>query len=248
MTLRDSLEHQGNWLFRRRSYLPIGFAPLVAWLLIDVARPEAAAARVTGRWWDGICLGVAVSGLVLRVLAVGFAPAGTSGRQVTRQKADRVNTTGLYSVVRHPIYLGNFLVLSGVTFLPGVLWFGCICLLAYVSAYERIAFAEEAYLDRKFGEVYRSWAERTPAFLPKLRLWRRPELPFSVRSVLRREYPAVLALAAAFALTKLALNIVTGRGLVLEPFWTTLFVIGAGLFVSLRTLKRHTRVLHAPGR
>jgi protein-S-isoprenylcysteine O-methyltransferase Ste14 len=248
MMLRDSLERQGNRLFLRRSYLPIGLAPVLAWMLADVSRPESAAARVTGGWWDGICAGVAVAGLAVRVLAVGFAPAGTSGRQVRRQQALRVNTTGLYSVVRHPIYLGNFLMLLGVTFLPGVPWFGCISFLVYALAYERIAFAEEAYLDREFGSVYRSWAERTPAFVPKIRLWRPPDLPFSVRSVLRREYPAVLALAAAFALMKLAVSIATGRGLRLEPLWMVLLGIGAGVFVSLRTLKRHTRILHAPGR
>ncbi len=52
-------------------------------------------------------------GLALRVIVVGHAPYGTSGRNTREQVADTLNTTGMYSIVRHPLYLANYLIILG---------------------------------------------------------------------------------------------------------------------------------------
>ncbi len=61
------------------------------------------------------CLALSYAGLVLRCLIVGFVPGGTSGRNTTEQRAVHLNTSGAYSVVRHPLYVANFVILLGVT-------------------------------------------------------------------------------------------------------------------------------------
>ena len=65
--------------------------------------------------------------------------------------------------------------------------------------YERIIGAEETFVQRKVGKTYTDWGARTPVFIPKP--WRsRPELPFSFRTVLHREYNGLFFIVVAFTL------------------------------------------------
>ena len=57
-------------------------------------------------------------------------------------------------------------------------WFALVATLAYWIYYERIAYAEEEFLSRRFGARHLAWAQRTPAFVPRLAGWRAPALPF----------------------------------------------------------------------
>jgi len=76
-------------------------------------------------------------------------PKNTSGR-TNSLIAERLNTTGMYSIVRHPLYLGNFLIVFGIVLFIQVLWFGIIVLAGYWFYYERIIFAEEEFLRKRF--------------------------------------------------------------------------------------------------
>ena len=53
-------------------------------------------------------------GLGIRVFTVGFTPKNTSGRNTAEQIADVLNTSGIYSMVRHPLYVGNFFMWLGI--------------------------------------------------------------------------------------------------------------------------------------
>src|SRR5688572_29984383 len=111
MPLREELERQGNWLFRWRSYLPLALVPL---LLAAMAEREAAGRSLPGQGWMLVCLGVSFLGLALRFYVVGFVPKGTSGRNTKQQRATTVNTTGIYALVRHPLYVANLIMWLGV--------------------------------------------------------------------------------------------------------------------------------------
>src|SRR5687767_9367876 len=102
--MREEFEAAGNWLFQRRGYLPLLLFPL---LLVSAARGGAPSAPALDAMWSGFCLVVALSGLAVRVATVGFVSKDTSQRNTGRPQAESLNTTGLYSVVRHPLYLGN---------------------------------------------------------------------------------------------------------------------------------------------
>ena len=58
--------------------------------------------------------------------------------------------------------------------------------------------AEERFLGERFGVTHRRWAERTPTFWPRPRLWRPPQTRFSWRTVVLREYNSPLLIAAIF--------------------------------------------------
>ena len=93
-------------------------------------------------------------GLALRAAVVGRTPHRTSGRNTLEQVADSLNTTGMYSLVRHPLYLGNFVGWLGVALFPRdpVVLLGSV--LAYAIYYERIMMAEERFLRGRFGGAF----------------------------------------------------------------------------------------------
>ena len=112
MALREEFERTGNWLFRWRSYLPLLLVGLFLVALTNFRYPIGS--YELDRNWKIICLLISFSGLALRMYVVGCVPRGTSGRNVTEQRAEVLNTTGIYSLVRHPLYLGNFLIWFGI--------------------------------------------------------------------------------------------------------------------------------------
>ena len=142
-----------------------------------------------------VCLAVAMAGQKVRGLCVGFTPRGTSGRNTKEgQVAESLNTLGMYSMCRHPLYLGNLLMWLGIVMYMGHLWFAVAFLLVYALYYERIMFAEEQFLRGKFGQAYLDWAAGVPAFWPALGRWKSPEVGFSLRNVLKREYNGFFAM------------------------------------------------------
>jgi protein-S-isoprenylcysteine O-methyltransferase Ste14 len=246
MALDEEFQMQGNWLFRWRSYLPLCLVALVA-MAVRQAKMPLGSIEIH-EIWEELCLGMSFSGLLVRVVTVGYAPAGTSGRNTKYQVADSLNTTGIYSVVRHPLYLGNYLIGLGIALVQFVWWLPVIYTLAFWLYYERIMFTEEAYLRKKFGREFIDWAARTPAFWPNLVHWRRPALGFSLRNVLRREYTGLVIVIGAHTGMELAEQLIGKHCVVWEQSWVVLSVGGAVAYLLLRTLKKKTTLLDVPGR
>jgi protein-S-isoprenylcysteine O-methyltransferase Ste14 len=239
MPLREELRSNGEWLFRWRSYLPLVLFALVFPAMV-VSRQGTAQESWMG--WDLFCLAVGLAGEAVRVLTVGFVPRGTSGRNTHGQVAEALNTTGMYSLVRHPLYLGNFLMWMGPALLPANGWLAATVVLAFWLYYERIMFAEEEFLRGSYGEPYVRWASRTPAFIPRPGAWRAPSLPFSLPTVLRRELSSVFGLVAAFTVLELAGDYGALGRFYLDPLWAAIFGISLILFLLLVALKRSGRL------
>jgi hypothetical protein len=91
--LSSAMVREGNWLFRRRSWLPLTLALLVYPAV--VLGPHFSQVQ-----WDRrelVALLVALAGLAVRFLVAGYVPKGTSGRNLEGQEAATLNTTGPYS-------------------------------------------------------------------------------------------------------------------------------------------------------
>jgi len=251
--LKDQLVAQGAFLFRWRSVLPLLLAvPMIT------ALPQSGYFEYRfGEFAEGIldifCVLVAFSGLALRVATIGFVPSGTSGRNTREQRADTLNTCGLYSVTRNPLYLGNLITLIGFVMAVKVWWVGVLAIPITLFYYERMILAEEVYLGAKFGPAYEAWAARTPAFLPNLRRWRRPELPFSAKTALRREYHGFYLIVVVVTLIELLTDVV-GKGQSLaewmraDPDWLAFFAVGSLAYVTIRLVRKKTRWLVVRGR
>lgn len=246
MPLREDMAASGEWLFTQRSFLPLLLAVPIALALPGFHYPLGSPGLDLA--WKLVCLGVSLGGLALRVLTVGRVPFGTSGRNTREQVAQVLNTTGMYSVVRNPLYLANYLIWLGVSLVPRMAWLTLVITLIFWLYYERIILAEEDFLRERFGPEFLAWAQRTPAFLPRGRHWTPAALPFSWKTVVRREYSTLFAILTVFFMLQLLTAAVAEGRLVWHPLWVRLYLVGAVFYGLVRLLKKKTALLQEPGR
>ncbi|MBU4251994.1 MAG: isoprenylcysteine carboxylmethyltransferase family protein [Candidatus Omnitrophica bacterium] len=179
MALREDMEKQGNWLFRWRSYLPLLGIPIFIIAIRQSGILEKKFGDDVGDFWGVFAIIVSFLGLIVRCITAGYAPRGTSGRNTKSQVAERLNTTGMYSISRNPLYLGNFIIVLGVTLFIQVWWLALLVWFGFWLYYERIIFTEEEFLRSKFKEQFMEWAKNTPIVIPRFRNWKKPERNFS---------------------------------------------------------------------
>jgi len=247
MALVNAFEKEGNFLFKHRGEIPIilFLAAIPVVYFTDTAYLSGQA--------KGIIIYIAVSlsilGFLIRAIAIGTTPKGTSGRNTKEgQVAESLNTTGIYSMVRHPLYLGNYFMWIGIVLFTYNFAFVTIITLAFWLYYERIMFAEERFLERKFGDAYMNWANKTPAFIPCFRKYKKNVIPFSFVSVLRREYSGLLATVVGFVfIDDMRIYFTTG-GYKLETTWHYALIAILIIALILRSLKHYTSVLKEEGR
>jgi len=246
--IADSIARQGRWFFRWRSYVLLGFAPLALMVVMQPEPIEAAFGREADTLFESACIALAFLGLAIRAHVVGHVPAGTSGRNTVRQAADTLNTTGLYSFTRNPLYLGNAVIYMAIAFFLQNVWFAVLMLLFLIIYLERIIATEEKFLMGKFGDDYHHWAAEVPAFFPRTTGWRTPELPFSFRNVLRREYSGLFAIVAVFFVLDQSREYLAESRTAIDPDWLAALAAGALAYVLLRWAKKRTRLLDVAGR
>ncbi len=150
--------------------------------------------------WFWLSFGVAASGALVRIITSGFAALGTSGRAKVAAEALELNTTGPYSLVRNPLYVGRILNFSGLAMLSGSWVFGALVFLMAVLVYERISIYEEEFLRGKFGDAHAAWAKDVPALMPRLSGWVKPKYPFWLKRMIWREQNKLFLLATAIFL------------------------------------------------
>ncbi len=236
MPLAEELARRGNWLFRWRSYLPLAMLGVVLLAMREFTFP--AGSELLDDLWEIVCLTIAFLGLTVRVLTVGRVPGRTSGRNTEEQIADELNTTGIYSLMRNPLYLGNFVIGLGISLFVRTWWVTLIYMLAFWLYYERIILAEEAYLRGKFGEEYLRWAEKTPVFFPRFANWQPSSMAFSVRTVLKREYSGFFGIIATFTFLEVVGDLFVLGRFELDPMWVCIFTVGLCVYLTLRTMKK----------
>lgn len=118
-------------------------------------------AAVSADW-----LGAIVFALALALVAWAISTMTRAGSNVpTRLPTTTIVETGPYRFTRNPIYLGMVLGLIGLAIAINSLWL-LIALVpfALVIRYSVIT-REEAYLERKFGDVYRRYRARVRRWL-----------------------------------------------------------------------------------
>jgi protein-S-isoprenylcysteine O-methyltransferase Ste14 len=175
----------GRFLFKYRSFLPVPY-----FLFLFIVMEFNPLDFFIGSF-------IILFGLSIRFFSQGFAGDWMRGNEMA---ADYVLDEGLYSIMRHPLYLGNFFVGFGFTwaasFYPDFLLpFYSFIFFVY---YYLIVREEESYLERKFGEGFIRYRENTSAILPNFRKWKSGQ--FLVRNALRMECSTYLTVAFIFIL------------------------------------------------
>jgi protein-S-isoprenylcysteine O-methyltransferase Ste14 len=142
-------------------FIPLLTPPLSAWAARAMLWPMPGGEPLR---WTGVL--VSAAGLAVRIAAMArlgsrFSPL------VAVQRAHALETGGLYARIRHPGYLGAWLVTLGACLafgsaaslpLPAIM-------LAVLAARVR---REELVLEEHFGEEYRRYRARTGALMPRI--------------------------------------------------------------------------------
>jgi protein-S-isoprenylcysteine O-methyltransferase Ste14 len=105
-----------------------------------------------------------VLGLVIRLWASGYI-----------EKSRKLAICGPYAFVRNPLYVGNFLLVAGFTFLA----YNPFLLSYYIGAFWFLYYftikKEEGVLLEKFGNEFRQYKKEVPAFFFRLTPYRLAE-------------------------------------------------------------------------
>lgn len=242
MALKNEFRTQGDFLFKFRSYLPlvILLAALLVYLFQDfkfVGYQKSA--------WELVCLGIALLGLLVRIITIGYSGDNTSGRNTNEgQIADEVNRTGPYATVRHPLYVGNFLMWLGLAMFTQNVWFVVAFVFLYWVYYERIMYAEEMFLIDKYGKDYTDWSAVTPAFIPKLSQWTKPKHQFSWRKVIRQEKAGILNLFLVCFLFVAGREYLQDQTFLEDDRHWLLFLVGAVIwYIIIKVIQKTSKIL-----
>ncbi len=174
----------GNFLFKYRSFTPV---PLILVVFIFF-RPVEFGENNFLITIAGVL--VMILGELIRVFAVGFSFAGTSGRE-NFLRADHLNSSGIYSVVRNPLYIGNLFIYSGILLIYSNMYALIFFDVLLIIQYFFIVKAEEDFLLRTYGKEYAKYKEVTNSVFPTIKKYIKPENKFNSLKVLLKENDSI---------------------------------------------------------
>ena len=134
--------------------------PLAAWLFW-VAAPTETSLRL------GIVF--VLLGEALRLWAngyVGHVKVNWTQKWRHDPKIGQLITGGPYAYVRHPLYLGTFLIGVGFCIIVGNLWLALAALGFFLVIYRRKMAQEEAILLDEWGDEFTRYRRAVPQWLP----------------------------------------------------------------------------------
>ena len=105
---------------------------------------------------------------------------------------------GPYSLVRHPLYTGNALVLIGFTAAAALWWVLAFSIFFFWFWYPAAIEYEDRKLQRIFGAEWEEWAVRTPAIVPRTLKLVRGDGQWSLATSLRRNAEPVIIVYVLF--------------------------------------------------
>ena len=93
---------------------------------------------------------------------------------IAGSKNGELAASGPYSIVRNPLYLGNFAGAVGFGFAVQQPWLAIALGVAFAVSYPAVVAQEEARLAQLFGERYREYCARVPRWIPDWTLYQEP--------------------------------------------------------------------------
>ncbi|MEX1138465.1 MAG: methyltransferase [Bacteroidota bacterium] len=177
-------------LFQFRSYTPLPF--LMA--MIVFARPAASTLLAGGV--------VALLGEAMRFWGVAYA--GPLTRVTGSVGAPELITSGPFSHVRNPLYVGNILLYVGFGIMANALapWLVVATAVYFILQYAGIVSLEEEFLEKEFGAGFEEYRKSVPRFVPRFvpvhgvqKEHQKPDWPGARRSE-RRTFQAMALVGA----------------------------------------------------
>jgi protein-S-isoprenylcysteine O-methyltransferase Ste14 len=168
-----------RFFFRFRGYTPLPFIILA----ILGAQPRFVPA----------CGGLVsvLLGEWMRIWGVSYAGSMTRSRNI---QVKRLITDGPYAYMRHPLYVGNFLLSVGCCMIAWAWmpWMVFALIIAFGLQYGLIVSLEEEELHRRFGQEYTTYSLHVPKFFPRWSPYRGVEMILpDFKGALRSERPTL---------------------------------------------------------
>ncbi|GMR15147.1 MAG: hypothetical protein BMS9Abin30_0768 [Gammaproteobacteria bacterium] len=105
-------------------------------------------------------LAIAAFGQVFRIYAAGFI-----------HKNQQLASTGPYALVRHPLYLGNILILIGFSLAAANPYVWIALIVFFLIWYPAAIAYEDSKLEDIFGDEWRAWSKNIRAVIPGRFKW-----------------------------------------------------------------------------
>lgn len=201
----------GDFLFKHRTFTPLPLILLVFVIFKPVNLGE-----------NNLLINIAglltsILGELIRIAAVGYSFPGTSGREMYL-RADNLNTTGIYSIIRNPLYIGNFFMFVGLMVVFANVYALLVVAVFLIAQYYFIILSEEHFLRNKYGTEYENYFDRIRRIVPTFGHYRKNLNPFSGKKVLFKEKDSVFNMLLMFLLVLLYKERVF-RGRIEEPLY-----------------------------
>lgn len=182
MALQEELEKQGYNLRGSGRGLPF-FVLILSYIFIltSTAYPENFLFQDSKYEiiYEYACLMISLFGFGIVFYTNGYS-ANAMLLKHTSSSDETFDKNGSYSVVRHPVYNGLFLMWLGPALVTGNVFFIISFVLFCCIFFERIMISEEVQFKQKFGFKYSHWAEQIPAVIPNLHKFIKPDEKFNI--------------------------------------------------------------------
>jgi len=183
----------GNFFFRYRNALfPLVFVLAALTLRSKIMFGAPLADRLVGA--SGMV--IALLGEAVRFVTIGFEYIHRGGKH-GRVYARHLVQGGVFGLVRNPMYIGNALIVIGMTMYLGSPLGYIVLIPFFLFVYQALIAAEESYLRNTFGSGYADYCARVNRFIPRLN-----QLPqafsgmrFDWRRSLRKDLGTVVGLS-----------------------------------------------------
>lgn len=227
----------GNFLFKWRSYFPF-ILLFFGWKVFITPEYLEKLNQSLQDLFELICFSISMIGIIIRFIIAGYTPERTSGRNTNSQIADKLNTTGFYSVVRHPIYiLSNFPTFLGYILFTQMPVLISIAIPSFFIYYYFIMKAEDYYLKNKFGNEWEQWAQKTPMIIPNFNNWKPFKGNFNFVKGLININPTILTTVSIFAAIDLSRDIILENEF--DFVWSFLWLSSLFLYINIKKYRKY---------
>ena len=100
----------------------------------------------------------------------------------------------------------------------------------------------------KRNHDYLNWSNTLPAFIPALFNFKKSDTPFSIITVLRREYASMLAAVIGFSFVEVLRSYIINGSLMISDLTLSILLGVSVVVIILRSLKHYTHLLNEKGR